>query len=114
MRVWLRNVSFGSLALVIAVLVAATFYEKFYGTTFVLENIYNSFWFVILWAVVALSGLLYILVSRMPRMGATFLLHTAFVVVLAGAGVTFMTAERGALCVSEGAPPASMKRGKAN
>lgn len=108
MRAWLRNVSFGSLALVIAVLVAATFYEKFYGTTFVLENIYNSFWFVILWAVVAFSGLLYILVSRMPRMGATFLLHTAFVVVLAGAGVTFMTAERGTLCVSEGAPPASM------
>lgn len=108
MRAWLRNISFGSLALVVAVLVAATFYEKFHGTAFVLENIYNSLWFVILWTVAALAGLLYIFVSRMPRVGAAFLLHFAFVVVLAGAGVTYMTAERGTLCVAEGAPPASM------
>ena len=108
MRAWLRNISFGSLALVVAVLIAATFFQKFNGTSFVLDYIYHSFWFVAVWAVAASTGVLYILMSRMPRLGAAFVLHIAFVVVLAGAFVTYMTAERGALCVSVNAPPASM------
>ena len=108
MRTWLRNISFGSLALVVAVLIAATFYEKSHGTDSVLENIYHSHWFVALWAVAALAGVLYIFISRMRRLSAAFVLHMAFVVVLAGAMTTFTTAERGTLCVSQDAPPASM------
>lgn len=108
MRVWLRNISFGSLALVVAVLIAATFYHKFNGTSFVLDNIYHSWWFIALWTVAALTGVLYILMLRMPCLGAAFVFHIAFVVVLAGALVTYMTAERGSLCVAEDAPPASM------
>ena len=108
MRAWLRNISFGSLVLVVAVLIAATFYQKSNGTSFVLDNIYHASWFVALWAVAALTGVLYILMSRMPRLGAAFVLHIAFVVVLAGALVTYMTAKRGTLCVSAGASPASM------
>ena len=108
MRTWLRNISFGSLALVVAVLIAATLYEKFHGTNSVLENIYHSHWFVGLWAVVVQTGTLYIFISRMKRLSAAFVLHLAFVVVLAGAMTTFTTAERGTLCVSQDAPPASM------
>ena len=108
MRAWLRNISFGSLVLVVAVLIAATFYQKSNGASFVLDNIYHASWFVALWAVAALTGVLYILMSRMPRLGAAFVLHIAFVVVLAGALVTYMTAKRGTLCVSAGASPASM------
>ena len=108
MRVWLRNISFGSLALVVATLIAATFCQEFNGTSFVLDNIYHSWWFIALWATSALAGLLYILMSRMPRLGAGFVLHIAFVVVLAGALVTYMSAKRGTLCVSVDAPPASM------
>ena len=108
MRAWLRNISFGSLALVVATLVVATFFQKSHGTSFALDNIYHSPWFVVLWAVAALAGVLYILMSRIPRLGAAFVLHIAFVVVLAGAFVTFLTAERGTLCVSVNAPPASM------
>lgn len=108
MRTWLRNISFGSLALVVAVLIAATFYEKSHGTDSVLENIYHSHWFVALWAVAALAGVLYIFISRMRRLSAAFVLHIAFVTVLAGAMTTYMTGERGTLCVSQDAPPASM------
>ena len=110
MCAWLRNISFGSLALVVAVLIAATFFQKSYGTFFVLDNIYHSWWFIALWIVAALTGVLYILMSRMPRLGAAFVFHIAFVVVLAGALVTYMTAERGTLSVSPGpgASPASM------
>ena len=108
MRTWLRNISFGSLALIVAVLIAATFYQKFNGTTFVLDNIYHSVWFVALWGVVVLTGVLYILVSRMPRFSAAFVFHIAFVVVLAGAWITYRTSERGTLSVSPDAPPASM------
>ena len=108
MRAWLRNISFGSLALVVAVLIAATFFQKSNGAIYALDNIYHASWFVALWAVAALTGVLYILMSRMPRLGAAFVLHIAFVVVLAGALVTYMTAKRGTLCVSAGASPASM------
>ena len=108
MRALFRYISFGALAVVVVVLVVATFCQKFNGSLFVLDNIYHSWWFIALWAVTALAGLFHVLFSRMPRFGAAFVLHVAFVVILAGALVTYMTAGRGTLCLSVGAPPASM------
>ena len=81
MRAWLRNFSFGLLALVVAVLIVSTCYQKYCGTAFVLDNIYHSTWFISLWGVIALTGLLYLFVSSIPRVSAAFVLHFAFVVV---------------------------------
>ena len=107
-RSLLRNISFGSLSLIVVVLVCATFVEKYRGAGFVLATVYHSRWFVALWALSALSGLCYILQQRVKRLGAAFLLHISFLVVLAGGLLTWLTATRGAMYVAVDAPPASM------
>ena len=104
----LRNISFGSLSLIVVVLVGATVVEKYNGAGFVLATVYHSPWFVALWALSALSGLCYILQQRVKRLGASFLLHISFLVVLAGALLTWLTATRGAMYAAVDAPPASM------
>ncbi len=99
----LKYISFGSLALLAAVLVAGTFLERFLGV-----SIYSSPWFVAVWGVLLFSSLLYIFKTSVRRVGASLFLHFSFAVVLAGAFVTWLAGERGELFVCKGAPPASM------
>ena len=100
MRAALKYISFGSLALLAAVLVAGTLLERCAGVV-----IYSSPLFVALWAVMFVAALLYIFVKKVA---ASLLLHVAFAVVLVGAFVTYTTAERGSLFLSKGAVPSSM------
>lgn len=100
MRAALKYISFGSLALLAAVLVAGTLLERCAGVV-----IYSSPLFVALWAVMLVAALMYIFVKRVA---ASLLLHVAFAVVLVGAFVTYTTAERGSLFLSKGAAPSSM------
>lgn len=58
------------------------------------EAVYGTWWFVVLWAILAVSGIAYFVHRRVRRIG-TVLLHFAFVVILAGALVTHLTARRG-------------------
>ena len=55
-RSLLRNISFGSLSLIVVVLVCATFVEKYRGAGFVLATVYHSRCFVAQWALSALAG----------------------------------------------------------
>ncbi len=100
---YLKFISFGSLALLAVLLVVATIVERIYGATF-----YSSPYFVALWAVMLLSAVLYIFYTHVKRAVATLFLHLAFVVVLVGAFVTFLTGERGSLYLCKDAPPSSM------
>ncbi len=98
--------AFALAALLAVVLVAATVAEKFCGTLFVSENVYSSPLFVGLWAAMAVAALCHIISSRLR--GTALWLHLSFAVVLAGALVTYLTAERGTLYICREAPPASM------
>ena len=99
----LKNISFGSLALLAVVLVMATVAEESFGWCF-----YSSPWFVALWGVIVVSALGYIFRTSVFRVGASLFLHLAFVAVLAGAFVTYLTGERGELFICKGAVPSSM------
>ena len=83
---WLKNLSFGLVVLLISVLAVATCLEKAQGTSFVTAHIYGSPWFVALWAVLAAVGLAYLSCRRLRA--SVWLLHGAFVLILAGALVT--------------------------
>lgn len=98
----LRNISFSLLAIVTAVLIAATIVEKYMGTPFVMEHIYGSWWFVALWAVFAAVSLAYIVKMRLHRRPVVFLVHVALAVILLGALITFCTAERGSVHLRQG------------
>lgn len=97
-----KHISFISLAVTIAVMVAATIVEKFQGTEFVLDNIYHSPIFFALWAVTAISGLCCIFSVKMQRSPFTFTLHLSFVLILAGALVTHLSGVSGMLHLREG------------
>ena len=73
----------------------ATVIEKYYGTTFVSDNIYGAWWFSVLWAMLTVAALGYIMKQRLYKRVAVMLLHLSFVVILAGALTTHLFARRG-------------------
>lgn len=92
----LKYLSFGGAAVLVLVLMAATVLEKLRGTAFALEAVYASPWFVGLWAVVAVASAVYV-GRRLYRRVPTFVLHLSFLLILAGALVTHLFGQQGAV-----------------
>ena len=92
----MKKILFALYILVIVVMAAATFVEKFRGTEFVHASVYGSWWFVGLWAVLALLAVAYF-VGRRVRRASVVLLHLSFAVILAGALLTHVTSWQGAV-----------------
>ena len=98
----LKYLSYGALALVIVSMMFATVLERLQGTPEAFRLVYHNPVFFALWAVSALSGILYLLQLRSWKNGFTFTLHVSLLLILAGALVTFLTGESGTLHVREG------------
>ena len=98
-----KIISFGCAGLITLVLIVATIIESLYGSLFVIEYIYHSYWFIALWLCLAVAAVVYILCAS--RRISLILLHFSFVVVLLGAFVSFLSSKRGGMeLVQEGAP----------
>lgn len=102
----LKYTAFGALSLMLFQLVIATFFEKMYGSYIVQEYIYHSPLFIFLWVAIAVAAMIY-MVSATKR-PAVIMLHSAFVLVLAGALITFFTSKRGEVELSLNAAQSSM------
>ncbi|MGN1264561.1 MAG: cytochrome c biogenesis protein CcsA [Muribaculaceae bacterium] len=83
---------------------AATIVEKCCGTALAHENIYGSHWFVGCWMLLAVLGIAYLVQRRVHRRFAVMVLHASFVVILAGAFVSHISAERGTVHLRMGEP----------
>ncbi len=95
----------GSLYTLIVVCIGlATVVEKYRDTAYVGENIYGAWWFSALWAVLTVAALAYIVKRRLYKRLAAFVLHLAFVVILAGALTTHIFARRGTVRLRTGVP----------
>lgn len=99
-----KIIAFGFLIAMLLILALATFMEKAKGTPFVASNIYDSWWFVAMWFIVAVSGLLFILQQKMYKRPMMFLLHVAFLLIFSGAFLTFSTSIQGKIHLREGKP----------
>ncbi len=97
-----KHIAFITLAVTIAVMVAATIVEKFHGSEYALDNIYHSTAFFTLWGIVAISGLCYIFSVKMQRSPFTLMLHLSLVLILAGAMITHLFGVNGVLHLREG------------
>ncbi|MDR1199414.1 MAG: cytochrome c biogenesis protein CcsA [Prevotellaceae bacterium] len=97
-----KRCAFGILTVIPAVLAVATMIEKFWGTDFVADKIYGSWWFVALWCVFAIMSFAYIVRHALYRNKTAFVMHCAFSVILLGASVTFLTATRGYMHIRQG------------
>ena len=84
----LKKIAFTVYAIVIFVMAMATVMEKTKGTLYVLNYVYGSWWFTSLWALLAVSGIVYI-VGRKVKKAGLLLLHLSFVVILMGASVSY-------------------------
>ena len=98
-----KKIAFTVYAMVIFVMAMATFMEKTKGTPYVLNNVYGSWWFTSLWALLAISGIVYI-VRRQLKKVSLLLLHLSFVVILTGALLTHLTAWQGMVHLRKGEP----------
>ncbi|MBQ7774016.1 MAG: cytochrome c biogenesis protein CcsA [Bacteroidales bacterium] len=90
-----KYLAFGSIALIVVVLMVATIVEKFYGTAFAYENIYTSAYMVVLWGMASLFALAYIIKRRLHKMPITLILHLSFMLILAGALTTHIWGVQG-------------------
>ena len=88
---------------VVAVLAAATIVEKYQGTEFAADAIYGAWWFSALWALLAAAAIFYF-IKRKVRRPSVITLHLSFVVILAGALLTHLTAEQGIVLLRKGLP----------
>lgn len=88
-----------SITLILAI---ATFVEAKYGTEFIKNICYGSSWFFALWAVIGIWGIIYLFKRKIWNRPAALLLHTAFIVILVGAGITWIFGEQGMMHIREG------------
>lgn len=98
----LKRISFGLLGVLLVVLTLATILEKMLGTDFASTYVYSSLLFVILWCVLSVCCSAYILKRKLQRRPLVFLLHVSFLLILAGAFVTWLCGERGTLHLQKG------------
>ena len=87
--------------MVIVVMAIATIIEKYHGTQYVSENIYGSWWFAMLWGILTASAIIYFLKRKVRRLSVVTL-HLSFVLILAGALLTHLTARQGTIHLRQG------------
>ena len=98
--------------LIIVCIGVATVIEKYRGTAYVGEHVYGSWWFVLLWTALTVAACVYIFCRRLYQRRAVLLLHLAFVVILAGALTTWLTARRGTVSLRVDKPTAEYADGE--
>ena len=90
------------IAIIAIIIGTATIAESITGTNFVLDNIYGALWMKILWGVMAVASAWHIARRRLWSRLGIFLLHISFLIILAGALLTSLFAERGKMHLREG------------
>ena len=100
----IKKVIFTLYILLVVCIGFATVVEKYHGTAFVGEHIYGAWWFSALWAVLTVASLAYIMKQHLYKRMAVMLLHLSFVVILVGALVTHLTAQRDTIHLRVGIP----------
>lgn len=89
--------------LVLVCMAAATIVEKSQGTDYAHAHYYGTWWFILLWAVLAALGAFYI-IKRKVKCASTLALHLSFIIILMGALLTHVSAKRGMIHLRIGQP----------
>lgn len=90
----LKKTLFALYIIVLVCMGGATIVEKYHGTGYVAGHIYGSWWFSVLWALLAAAAIFYFIKMKVRRCSVVAL-HLSFVVILAGALVTHVSSKSG-------------------
>ncbi len=96
-----KNIIFALFCLAMVVLAVASLLDNLTGEPGTSETVYHSAPFAVMWGVLAVSALIYIFRRKLWKTPATFLIHVAFAVILAGALVTHLWGEQGRMHLRE-------------
>ena len=88
--------------IIILALATATAVEQSQGTAFALKYIYHSWWFALLWALIAMLASVAVMAKRRTMELATTMLHASLVTILLAAAVSWATSESGMMHIREG------------
>lgn len=98
-----KKIIFILYSLVLVCMAAATIVEKSQGTDYAHAHYYGAWWFILIWAVLAALGAFYI-IKRKVKCASTLALHLSFIIILAGALLTHISAKRGMIHLRIGQP----------
>ena len=98
-----KKIIFTLYTLVLISMAVATIVEKSQGTDYVHAHYYGAWWFILMWAVMAALGAFYIIKRKVKR-ASTLALHLSFIIILAGALLTHISAKRGMIHLRIGQP----------
>lgn len=90
----IKKLVFSLYTIAVVCMGAATVIEKDQGSEFVSAHIYGTWWFALVWALLAATATVYFLRNR-TKSWTGITLHLSFLVILAGAFLTHISAERG-------------------
>lgn len=93
----IKRIAFGSAGLLVLLMMTATVIEKMQGTDTAWSVIYGSPFFTALWGVMTVCAFVYLMSRKLQRDFFTFLLHIAFLIVLAGALTTRLCGKQGSI-----------------
>ncbi len=88
-------------SIIVVVLGAATIYGEYEGLDRAIREIYHAWWFILLWAALALGGIVHIVRRRIKDI-PTLMLHSSLVLILAGALVTQVWGIQGSIHLRKG------------
>ena len=87
---------------ILIVMGGATFMEHAKGTDFVSQEVYSSWWFFLLWFLLAAFSIVWIAYKRLWNRAVVMAIHLSFLFILVGASVTFFTSEEGSIHLRKG------------
>ncbi len=100
----LRPVLTAVIGLIVVILAVATFMEQRQGAAYAASHVYHTWWFFVLWALLAVGGVVVLWRTRLWRRIGVFLLHASLLLILAGAATSWWTSREGTLHLRQGQP----------
>ena len=97
----------------VAVLATGTVIEKLHGSAYALSHVYGAWWFVALWALVAIGMVVMLFQRKSWKRPSVCVLHLSFLLILLGALLTMLTGQNGRMMLEPGKPTHTFYEGNA-
>ena len=101
---YVRHITSVLIIILIAVLAAGTIVEKLHGSDFARIHVYSAWWFVTLWALVALLIVYMAVKCKMWKQLSVGALHLSILFILLGALLTMLTGQHGRMKLEPNRP----------
>lgn len=100
----IRHILSVLMIVLVAVMAAGTVVERLHGSDVAMAQVYGTWWFVGLWALMAIFMVWMAVKRRMWRQPVVLILHLSILLILMGALLTKLTGQQGRMLLQPGEP----------